>query len=113
MNNIKTTSIEDYLKYEMLQLKIKKFIIKNASKRFNLSKEDVTSNYLNVRSKIQKEAINRGVIYLLLSSIFLFVGIKSFFGDSGYIYLGGLLFGSAGILTGLGYFVLAIKGNFK
>jgi hypothetical protein len=60
---------------------------------------------------VKKEAINRGFVYLLLSSIFLFVGIKSFQGNSGYIYLGGLLFGSAGILTAFGYFILAIKGK--
>ena len=87
------------------------FTVKKASKRFNLSKEEVKLNYKKVRSIIKKEAINKGIVYTLLSSIFLFVGIKSAYGNSGYIYLGGLLFGSAGMLTGLGYFLLAIKGS--
>ncbi|SDH52970.1 hypothetical protein [Winogradskyella thalassocola] len=103
--------LEAYLKDEMLQLKLMSFTIKKASKRFNLSKDEVKSTYLKVRSMIRKEAINRGIVYLLLSTIFLFVGIKSVQGNSGYIYLGGLLLGSAGILTALGYFVLAIKGS--
>ncbi len=113
MSNKKTIDLDEFLKDEMLQLKIMKFTIKKASKLFNLSKDEVKINYINVRSKIKKEAINRGIVYLLLSSIFLFVGIKSTTGDSGYIYLGGLLFGVAGVLTGIGYFILAIKGCFK
>ncbi|MFT5145734.1 MAG: hypothetical protein ACI9H1_000445 [Polaribacter sp.] len=113
MNDKELNDLEKFLKYEMLQLKLMNFTIKKASKQFNLPKAEVKNSYLNVRSKIKKEAINRGLVYLLLSSIFLFVGIKSIQGNSGFIYLGGLLFGSAGILTGLGYFIMAIKGKYK
>ncbi len=105
--------LEEFLKYEMLQLKLRSFTIKKASKRFNIPQDEVKTSYLNVRSKVKKTALNRGLVYLLLSSIFLFVGIKSIQGNSGYIYLGGLLFGSAGILTALGYLILAIKGKYN
>lgn len=113
MSEKKLNHLEEFLKYEMLQLKLMGFTIKKASKHFNLPKDEVKISYLNVRSKIKKATINRGLVYLLLSSILLFVGIKSIQGNSGYIYLGGLLFGSAGILTALGYFILAIKGKSK
>lgn len=107
----KQINLEEFLKYEMLQLKLRKFTIKKASKKFGLPKNEVKKSYVNVRAKVKKDAIGRGLVYLLLSSIFLFVGIKSIQGNSGFIYLGGLLFGSAGILTALGYFILAIRGK--
>lgn len=112
MGERKLSDLEEFLKHEMLLLNINNFTIKKGSKRFNLPKDVVKNSYLKVRSMIIKEAINRrGLVYLLLSSIFLFVGIKSIQGNSEYIYLGGILFGSAGILTAVGYFILAIKGN--
>lgn len=111
MKEQKINNLEDFLKNEMLQLKLMHFTIKKASKLFNLPKDEVKTNYLQLRSKITIESLKRGLVYLLISSIFLFVGIKSIDGNSGYIYFGGLLFGSAGILTALGYFVLAIKGS--
>ncbi|WP_179334732.1 hypothetical protein [Winogradskyella costae] len=113
MSTKQLNHLEAFLKNEMLQLKLMSFTIKKASKRFNLPKDQVKSTYLKVRSMIRKEAINRGIVYLLLSTIFLFVGIKSVQGNSGYIYLGGLLLGSAGMLSAFGYFILAIKGNSK
>lgn len=111
MSENKFNELEKFLKSEMLELKLMNFTIKKASKRFELPKDEVRSSYLSVRSRIKKEAVNRGLVYLLLSSIFLFVGIKSIQGDTGYIYLGGLLLGTAGILTALGYFLLALKGK--
>lgn len=108
-NNL--SELEKFLKYEMLQLKLMSLTIKKASKRFNLPKREVKNAYLFVRSSIKKEALNRGLVYLLLSSVFLIVGVKSISSNSSYIYMGGLLFGTAGLLTALGYFIMAIKGN--
>ncbi|MFS4483495.1 hypothetical protein ACKGJY_10790 [Hyunsoonleella sp. 2307UL5-6] len=113
MSEKELNDLEEFLKNEILQLKLMNFTIKKASKRFNLPKDDVRTLYFISRSKVKKRAINTGLVYFLLSAIFLFVGIKSIQGNSGYIYLVGLLFGSAGILTALGYFILAIKGYSK
>ena len=59
--------LEDFQKSGMLQFKITNFTIKKASKRFNLSKEDVKIYYLKVREKAKKEYVNKGLVYFLLS----------------------------------------------
>lgn len=111
MSEDKPTELEEFLREEMLQLKMKSFIVKKASKRFEISQHEVEDCYLKVRSKIKRQALNRGIVYLLLGSMFLFVGIKATFGGSGVIYFGGLLLGSGGILSALGFFILAIRGR--
>ena len=64
-----------------------------------------------VRSEIKKDAINKGLLYLFLGSISLFIGLASVFGNSRLIYFGSLLLGTAGILSAFGYFILAIKSS--
>jgi len=112
MSYKKFNEVEEFLKNEMLQLKLMSFTIKKASKKFNIPQNEIRNTYSAVRSKIRKESVNRGLVYMLLSSIFLLVGIKSTYVSSVNIYLGALLlFGGAGILTSFGYFIMAIKGK--
>jgi len=114
MSKINPGALEAFLKSEMLQLKLKSFTIKKASKLTGLPKEEIMISYLNVRSKITKESINRGIVYLLISSIFAFVGYKSLVEESSTYFLIGMFFlGVSGILTAIGYFILAMKGKSK
>ncbi|WP_243471401.1 hypothetical protein [Winogradskyella sp. MH6] len=104
-------ALRHLLKSEMLQLSVKSFTIKKAIKRFGISKDEANGYYLSVRSEIKKDAINKGLLYLFLGSVLLFIGLASIFGDSRLIYLSSLLLGAAGILSAFGYFVLAIKSS--
>ena len=114
MSEINSDALEAFLKSEMLQLIPKSFTIKKAHKLTGLPKEEIEISYLNVRSRITKAAINRGIVYLLISSIFTFVGYKSLVSESSTFFLIGMFFlGVSGILTAIGYFILAIKGKFK
>ncbi|WP_282048622.1 hypothetical protein [Maribacter aquivivus] len=114
MSKINPDLLEVFLKNEMLQLMPKSFTIKKASKLTGLPEEEIKIFYLNVRSRITKEAINRGIVYLLISSIFTFVGYKSLVEESSTYFLIGMFFlGVSGILTAIGYFILAIKGKSK
>ncbi|GAB5564268.1 MAG: hypothetical protein Wins2KO_13310 [Winogradskyella sp.] len=114
MNKINQDDIEAFLKDEMLQLIPNRFTIKKAHKLTGLPKEQIKISYLSVRSRITKEAINRGIVYLLISSIFTFVGYQSLVNESSSYFLIGMFFlGVSGLLTALGYFILAIKGKSK
>ena len=104
-------ALRKLLKSEMLQLSVKSFTVKKAFKRFGISKDEANSYYLSVRSEIKKDAINKGLLYLFLGSISLFIGLASVFGNSRLIYLGSILLGAAGILSAFGYFILAIKSS--
>lgn len=109
----KLVHIEELLKNEMLQLNFKKLTVNKVSKRYNLPKKDVNEHYILVRSRIIKKSINRGLLYLFLGSVSLFIGIAGTFGDSKYIFFGALLAGTAGVLSAIGLFVLALKGTIK
>lgn len=114
MNEINPDVLEAFLKSEMLQLIPKRFTIKKAHKLTGLPKEEIKISYLNVRSTITKAAINRGIVYLLISSIFTFVGYQSLVNESNSYFLIGMFFlGVSGVLTAIGYFILAIKGKSK
>ena len=114
MSEINSDVLEAFLKSEMLQLIPKNFTIKKAHKLTGLPKEEIKISYRNVRSRITKAAINRGIVYLLISSIFTFVGYKSLVSESSTFFLIGMFFlGVSGILTAIGYFILAIKGKSK
>lgn len=111
MSEEEVIALRRLLKSEMLQLNVKSFTIKKATKRFKISKDEANNYYLSVRSEIKKHAINKGLLYLFLGSISLFIGLASVFGNSMLIYLGSLLLDTAGILSAFGYFILAIKSS--
>ncbi|MGV6830095.1 MAG: hypothetical protein ACWA5P_00855 [bacterium] len=110
MNEDQLKDLEKLIRSELLMLNIKYFVIKKAVKRFDIPRNVINSSFYKVRSELKIAALGRGVLYLFLSSIFLYGGLKTIASDSEYIFIGGLLFGSGGILTAIGYFILAIKG---
>lgn len=104
MTQIDTDEIESFLASELLQLNFKTLIIRKACKKFSLTKEESTDYYRQVKSKIRKAALNRALVYLLLGSIFLFVGISGTFGETGFIVYSKLLLGIGMTVSSLGFF---------
>ncbi|TWO32286.1 hypothetical protein E1J38_010730 [Seonamhaeicola sediminis] len=111
MEEDKINLLEKYLAYQMLQLSLKFYTINKASKNFDIPKDTVKSYYFKVRKNIKVRALKRALIYLIIGSITLFIGVKGTFGESSKIILyGALLVGLGSIATSLGLFVLAFKG---
>ena len=106
MDEQKQEKIEAFFKSELLQLNFEKLIIRKATKRFGITKDEAKDLIGGVKSKIRKDALNRAVIYLLLGGIALFVGIKGTLGDSGFILIGAILVGTGMLLSSLGLFRL-------
>lgn len=103
--------IENYIRAELLQLNFKRLIIKKACKNFEISEEDALHLYNSVKPTLKKDAINRALIYLILGSISLFIGITGTFGNTGFIFWGALLVGTGSLITSLGLFKLALLKN--
>lgn len=101
--------LEQHLGKEMLLLKSKRSIVNKASRDFGLSKEEVEMHYSSARSQIGKSAGKRGWTYLLLGSIFLGVGLVGTFSNTGFIFYGAILAGSAFLITAIGLFMLSAK----
>lgn len=104
-----SNALEQYLGKEMLLLKSKRSIVNKASRNFGFSKEEVETHYLSARSKIRKSAGQRGWIYLLLGSIFLGVGLFGTLSNTGLIFYGAILGGTAFLITAIGLFMLSVK----
>src|SRR6056300_1330588 len=103
--------LEEYLAHQMLQLSVRFYIINKASKQFKLPKDLVRSHYFKVRTQIGKKALKRALIYLIIGSMALFIGIRGTFGVSSKVLLwGALLVGSGSVITSLGLFILSFKG---
>jgi len=100
--------LEEFLAREMLQLSFKKSTINKASKKFNITKEEVDVYYKSTRYKIRSQAAKRAWTYLLLGSVSMFIGITGTFGNTGYIFWGALLLGTGSIITSIGLFKLSL-----
>ena len=111
MEENKINLLEEFLAYQMQQLSLRFYTIKTASNRFDLPKDTVRLHYYKVRTKIRKRALFKAIIYFVIGSIILFIGVKGTFRESSNVFLwGALLIGIGSIITSLGLFVLSIKG---
>lgn len=104
-----STDLEQFLGKEMLLLNSKRSIVNKASRKFGLEKDEVEAHYLTARSSIKKSAGKRGWTYLLLGSIFLGVGLVGTLSNTGFIFYGAILGGTAFLITAIGLFMLSTK----
>ncbi len=103
--------LDEFLAYQMLQLSLSFYTINKASKVFNLPKDIVRTQYFKVRIKIRKRALVKALIYLIIGSFSLFIGVKGTFGGASKVFLwGAILVGIGCVLTSFGFIILAIKG---
>lgn len=111
MEENKISLLEEFLAYQMLQLSLSFYTINKASKTFNLPKDVVRIHYFKVRIKIRKRALVKALIYLIIGSFSLFIGVKGTFGESSKVFLwGAILVGIGCVLTSFGLIILGIKG---
>lgn len=111
MNQNENDIILNFFESELLQLNFKGLMIKKACKLFDLSKGDSTNYYNQVKSKIRNKALNRALIYLLLGSISLLVGITGTFGDIGFVFYGSLLGGLGMTISSIEYFKIYLTSS--
>lgn len=104
----KQNKVKNYISSEILNLNLKRGIIKNASKKFNISKDDATMLFNEIRHEIKNTAIKRAFTYLLLGSISFSVGLYGTISKTGYIFYGAILIGTGMLITSLGLFRTAL-----
>ncbi|WP_341904114.1 hypothetical protein [Fluviicola taffensis] len=109
MEEDKINGLKQFLGKEMLLLNLKRNIVKKAQRNFNISREEVETAYLIVRSQIKKQAAKRAWTYLLIGSIFLGVGLFGSLTKTGFIFIGAILAGAGCVITAIGLFRLALR----
>ena len=102
------TSLKNYISNEILLLSFKKIIIRKTCKKFKATPEKTRILYSEVKSELKKTIIQRALVYLLIGSIFLGVGLAGVLSNKEILLIGMLLIGSGSIITSLSYLKLLI-----
>lgn len=104
----KQNDLETFMTNEILRLNFKRIIINKACQKFDISKEDATNYFVEVRFKMKKAASNRAWTYLLLGSIFFGVGLFGTLSKTGFIFYGAILGGTGMLVTSAGLFRISL-----
>jgi hypothetical protein len=97
-----------YFVNEIIRLNLKGIVVKNASKKFNISKDEANAIYIEVRNELKGKLGKRAWTYLLLGSIFFGVGLFGTLAKTGIIFYGAIGVGFGLILSSIGYFRISL-----
>lgn len=98
--------VDQYLESQTLNLAMG--IVNRTARKFNITQEEARAKYKITRQRIKRNALLRGIVYLMVGLPTLAAGLLGTFGDTGLILYGATLFGAAFIATSFGLFRLAI-----
>lgn len=107
MNTEDSREVISFIAKHIMELNFRKIILKKAVKKFDLTEKEALLYYQEARKVVKKQALNKGIVYLLLGVVSLIVGGSSLSSNSTYILWGTLFIGIGMTITALGMFRLA------
>jgi hypothetical protein len=115
--HIDPSTIINYMIDKIVGLEIKWFIIKKAQKVFSITENEALLNYRIALYTIKPILLKRALIFLIVGSVPLGVGLASLLNDkTTFILVGMLLIGTGAVISGLIYLLiylyLILKGIF-